>query len=336
MTRRGSARIDGYATLAAVALVAALALRRPELAIVGAPFALLLAIGTRFTREPQLDAALVLSTTRTLEKDPVDAELTVASRTGIGRLELFFDLPAGVEVVEGHDAIAVSLGAGDERVVPLALRCSRWGVYDVGNVKLWAGDVFRLVVWEQRLTAPLVLKAYPRPEPVGRVLSAVGYVPPPAGGAVATVEVIPDSISWCRPRRLGDVHVALRAWQYLGLDCLLQRLVGGVRSRIPMARVLHIWRRWRPLLTGPGEHRINITGRRAYEDFGAFHVSVGYSDGDGTGNSLGHKGFGPGRGHRPRMQLFRIGSHDAGEHRRGWPHLRRMDGSGRIHPNKVC
>ena len=41
MTRRGSARIGGYATLAAVALVAALALRRPELAIVGAPFAVL-------------------------------------------------------------------------------------------------------------------------------------------------------------------------------------------------------------------------------------------------------------------------------------------------------
>ena len=43
----------------------------------------------------------------------------------------------------------------------------------MGNVKLWAGDVFRLVVWERRLTVPLVLKAYPRPEPVGRVLSAV-------------------------------------------------------------------------------------------------------------------------------------------------------------------
>jgi transposase len=54
---------------------------------------------------------------------------------------------------------------------------------------------------------------------------------------VHTVEVIPESISWTRPRRFGDVYVALRAWQYLGLDRLLHRLLGGVRSRVPMAVV---------------------------------------------------------------------------------------------------
>jgi transposase len=69
-----------------------------------------------------------------------------------------------------------------------------------------------------------------------RLQAEVGYVvPPPAGGRVATVEVIPESISWAHPRRLGDVYVALRAWQYLGLDRLLQRLLGSVRTRVPMA-----------------------------------------------------------------------------------------------------
>ena len=61
--------------------------------------------------------------------------------------------------------------------------------------------------------------------------------PPTCTGAVATVEVIPTSISWRHPRRLGDIYVALRAWQYLGLERLLQRLLGTVATRVPMAHV---------------------------------------------------------------------------------------------------
>ncbi len=45
MTRTGNPRLVGYAALAALGLLGALALRRPELAIVAAPFALVLAIG---------------------------------------------------------------------------------------------------------------------------------------------------------------------------------------------------------------------------------------------------------------------------------------------------
>jgi DDE family transposase len=82
-----------------------------------------------------------------------------------------------------------------------------------------------------------IAERLPDPAWLPRLQAEVGYVPPPAGGAVATVEVIPESISWCRPRRLGDVYVALRAWQSLGLDRLLQRLVGSVRTRVPVAVV---------------------------------------------------------------------------------------------------
>jgi transposase len=82
-----------------------------------------------------------------------------------------------------------------------------------------------------------IAERLPDPAWLPRLQAEVGYVPPPPTGAVATVEVIPQSISWCHPRRLGDVYVALRAWQYLGLDRLLQRLVGSVRTRVPMAVV---------------------------------------------------------------------------------------------------
>lgn len=173
MTRRGSARIGGYATLAAVAVVAALGARRPELAIVAAPFAMLLAVGLGLAREPHVDASLVLTETRMLEGDDVLAEVTVASTTGVARLEVALDLPDGIEVVDGDSAFAVRLAPGGERVVAVVLRCARWGVYDIGAVELRARDLFGLVLWERMLSEPLLLRAYPRPEPVRRVFSAV-------------------------------------------------------------------------------------------------------------------------------------------------------------------
>src|SRR5271169_4997435 len=82
-----------------------------------------------------------------------------------------------------------------------------------------------------------IAERLPDPAWLPRLQAEVGYVPPPTGGPVATVEILPASISWCHPRRLGDVYVALRAWQYLGLDRLLQRLVGRVAARVPMSQV---------------------------------------------------------------------------------------------------
>ncbi len=78
----------------------------------------------------------------------------------------------------------------------------------------------------------------PDPAWLPRLQEEVGYVPPtPGTGSVLTVEVLPTSISWRLPRQFGDVYVALRAWQYLGLDRLLQRLLGTVATRVPMAHV---------------------------------------------------------------------------------------------------
>jgi transposase len=82
-----------------------------------------------------------------------------------------------------------------------------------------------------------IAERLPDPAWLPRLQAEVGYMPPPPSGAVATVEVIPQSISWCQPRRLGDVYVALRAWQHLGLDRLFQRLLGCVHTRVPMAAV---------------------------------------------------------------------------------------------------
>jgi len=83
-----------------------------------------------------------------------------------------------------------------------------------------------------------IAERLPDPAWLPRLQEAVGYQPPPpCTGSVQTVAVLPTSISWHNPRRLGDVYVALRAWQHLGLDRLLQRLLGAVKTRVPMAQV---------------------------------------------------------------------------------------------------
>jgi uncharacterized protein (DUF58 family) len=173
VTRKGSSRIEGYAAVAAIGLLAALALRRPELAVVAAPFAVMLAAGTRVARDPAVTVALELTADRTLEQAEVESTLRVRAEGGVDRLELLLDLPPEVEVVDGADAYAVRLRAGEEREIPITLRCSRWGVYRLGDVEVRARDSFRLVVWEHRAAARHRLKAYPRPITLRRLLSPV-------------------------------------------------------------------------------------------------------------------------------------------------------------------
>jgi len=61
MRRRGGPRLEGYAVVVAVSLVAALALRRPELAVLAAPFALvaLAAWATRRARRRREEERLL-------------------------------------------------------------------------------------------------------------------------------------------------------------------------------------------------------------------------------------------------------------------------------------
>jgi transposase len=83
-----------------------------------------------------------------------------------------------------------------------------------------------------------IAERLPDPSWLPQLQEAVGYQPPPpCTGSVPTVEVVPTSISWQHPRRFGDVYVALRAWQLLGLDQLLERLLGNVATHVPMPRL---------------------------------------------------------------------------------------------------
>ena len=74
MTRRASPRLGAYAGLSALGLLAALVVGRPELVVLVAPFALLLAVGLALGRRPQVNVDVALERERALEGEEVGGD----------------------------------------------------------------------------------------------------------------------------------------------------------------------------------------------------------------------------------------------------------------------
>ena len=168
-----SPRVTAYAVLAAVFLLAALGLRRPELAVLALPFALPLALGLRLARAPEIRVQVDVERATALENDELDVELTVSSEVPVERLELVLVVADGLEVVSGASAQSFRLGWEDERTLELKLRCARWGNYEIGDVRLRARDRLGLTVWESRVDRKQRLRVYPLPETLRRIVRPV-------------------------------------------------------------------------------------------------------------------------------------------------------------------
>ncbi|HEX6699402.1 MAG TPA: DUF58 domain-containing protein [Gaiellaceae bacterium] len=165
MTRTAAPKLRAYTALAAIGLLAALALRRAELVVLAAPFALLLGLGLAAARTPDVRVELALDRERVLEGDEVLAtlELQLQSSVGVERLDVVLPLPQGLEATSGKNPIGVRVPAGEPRRVALGLRCVRWGGYVVGDCVVRARDPAGLFVYEARALAAAPLRVYPRP-----------------------------------------------------------------------------------------------------------------------------------------------------------------------------
>jgi uncharacterized protein (DUF58 family) len=164
MTRAAAPRLHAYAAIAAVGLVGALALRRPEAAVLAAPFAALLALGLQLASQPDARAWFSLERDRALEDEVLHAEVELNTIEPVARLDVALVMPPGLEIVEGHNPFAVSLGYEGERTIELGILCARWGAYELGELRLRATDRLRLLVWETPVDRKLPLKVYPRPD----------------------------------------------------------------------------------------------------------------------------------------------------------------------------
>jgi uncharacterized protein (DUF58 family) len=167
VNRRPSAKIAAYVGVAALALLAGLALGRPELVAVTAPLAVLVVAGLATAGDPELAARVTVDRERALVDDRVTVELTVRAAGPVERLELLLVVPPGLEGPDGAVrtwARALRLAAGEERTLAVPLTCRRWGAYALGEVHLRAHDRFRLFSWERQLDGDASLKVFPVPD----------------------------------------------------------------------------------------------------------------------------------------------------------------------------
>src|SRR6266496_4332263 len=135
-TRRPSPKLRVYTGLAATALLAGLALGRPELVALGAPMALLVVAGLAMAREPEVELDVAIDRERAVEGDEVVLTLTVRSAAPVARLELVPLVPDRLSLPGQPRARSIRLAAGEPARVELRLRCERWGAQLLGGVRL--------------------------------------------------------------------------------------------------------------------------------------------------------------------------------------------------------
>src|SRR5437879_2327728 len=143
-----TAKLVGYAALAAIGLLAALVFARPELVALTAPFLLALAAGLALATPPRLQVRVELDQERALEDDEIGARIVVESATPVDRLELYLRLPDGIEVRDGKNPVALQLKAGERRELELRLGANRWGGHVLGPTYARARDPLGLLAWE--------------------------------------------------------------------------------------------------------------------------------------------------------------------------------------------
>ncbi len=202
MTRAPGPLLPALSVATALGLLGALCLRRPELAAAAAPLAVLVGLGLR-TKAPDVRVWFEAASDRALEDDEIEVIVTVQSTTGVERLELGLVLPIGLEIVDGSLPTAIHLTPGEERELPLRLRCRRFGAYTLGDVRLRCRDRLGLVRFEGRTTRWLSLRVYPRPERVQALVSPA-RTQSTTGNEVARVRAEGFEFADTRPFVAGD------------------------------------------------------------------------------------------------------------------------------------
>ena len=227
MTRRPSAKIASYIGVAALALLAGLALGRPELVAAAAPLAVLVVAGLAGAREPEVQAEVTVDRERALVGDQLTVQVALRAVTPVDRLEVLLVVPPGMEGPSGAGrtwALAVRLAAGEERTVTVRLTCRRWGAYWLGDAHLRAHDRFRLFTWEGHLERHAALKVFPVPEalralvhPYETQVSTGSHVSGQRGDGIEFADLRPflpgdrpRSINWRATARRGGLMVNQR------------------------------------------------------------------------------------------------------------------------------
>lgn len=196
-----SPKLALYATFAAASFIAALALGRPELAGLGAPFALVLALGLSLP-PPRVEAPLHLSRERVLEGDEIEVELSLlSSETCEAHVALV--LPRGIAPADEPATFVLGLSRGRPHAVTIKLVCERWGAYRLGELVVRSGDRARLRLVDQHIAGTSTLRVYPSRERLQSLVKPL-ETQPFAGNRVSRAKAEGIEFADIRPYIRGD------------------------------------------------------------------------------------------------------------------------------------
>ena len=165
-----TAKLGGYAALAAVGLLASLVLSRPELVALTAPFLLALAAGLALATPPRLAVAAAVDAERVLEGDEVTARVLLDAATPIDRVDVYLRLPPGMESLSATNPVSLRLRTGERRELAVRVRARRWGAHVLGPAYARVSDPFGFLRWETVAETRPQVRAYPREDALRRIL----------------------------------------------------------------------------------------------------------------------------------------------------------------------
>jgi uncharacterized protein (DUF58 family) len=215
-----AAKLRGYALLTAALVWAAIALHRPELVAVAAPFGLLLAIGLSATLPPRLSVRVQDDEVRAVEGDTITlrSELT-ADGGAVGRLAVRTYAPAGLRT--SAPLRVLRLEADTSTALETEVACERWGGYLAGGMSLRAPGPLGLIRFDQAIEPAVRVRVYPRPEsvralprPAATNVGAGNYVTRMRGEGLEFADLRPHMpgdrlrrVNWRVSARRGRLHV---------------------------------------------------------------------------------------------------------------------------------
>lgn len=170
MTAYATPKLTGYGVLAALGLLASIVLSRPELVALTAPFLLALGAGLTLATTPRLAVESTLERERLLEGEQTAISVTLRAASPIDRIDVYLQLPDGVELVDGKNPVSLRLRSGEQRTLELRVRAVRWGGHVLGPLYARISDPFGFLRWEAVAATRSELRAYPAEDVLQRIV----------------------------------------------------------------------------------------------------------------------------------------------------------------------
>ena len=172
VTKHAAPRLYVFAALVALASIGGIASRRVDVFVLMSPFVAYLLVGLALSDDPALEVTSRVDTTRSIEGEPVDIDITLRSPVSVRRVEIAVPLPAGVRTIDGAQVRVIELTGGEPRTIRLSVIAERWGSHPIGAVVVRAHDRASLHRYEIAVPAPATIRVYPQQQRIRPVAHA--------------------------------------------------------------------------------------------------------------------------------------------------------------------